>query len=98
MAEGAAAVVKATTGQFLDVYKPYIEEALEKGLLTEKDIDKAIRGNLYVALRLGLLDGKDSADPYKNIGTIPNEVPPYEREEAKQLARDGQVGGAAEEQ
>lgn len=83
MAEGAAAVVKATTGQFLDVYKPYIEEALEKGLLTEKDIDKAIRGNLYVALRLGLLDGKDSADPYKNIGTIPNEVPPYEREEAK---------------
>ena len=80
MAEGAAAVVKATTG-------PYIEEALEKGLLTEKDIDKAIRGNLYVALRLGLLDGKDSADPYKNIGTIPNEVPPYEREEAKQLAR-----------
>ena len=87
MAEGAAAVVKATTGQFLDVYKPYIEEALEKGLLTEKDIDKAIRGNLYVALRLGLLDGKDSADPYKNIGTIPNEVPPYEREEAKQLAR-----------
>lgn len=58
MAEGAAAVVKATTGQFLDVYKPYIEEALEKGLLTEKDIDKAIRGNLYVALRLGLLDGK----------------------------------------
>ncbi len=86
MAEGAA--VKATTGQFLDVYKPYIEEALEKGLLTEKDIDKAIRGNLYVALRLGLLDGKDSADPYKNIGTIPNEVPPYEREEAKQLARE----------
>jgi len=84
MAEGAAAVVKATTGQFLDVYKPYIEEALEKGLL----IDKAIRGNLYVALRLGLLDGKDSADPYKNIGTIPNEVPPYEREEAKQLARE----------
>ena len=57
MAEGAAAVVKATTGQFLDVYKPYIEEALEKGLLTEKDIDKAIRGNLYVA-KLGLLDGK----------------------------------------
>ena len=35
-----------------------------------------------------MLDGKDSADPYKNIGTIPNEVPPYEREEAKQLARE----------
>ena len=88
MAEGAAAVVKATTGQFLDAYKPYIEEALEKGLLTEAEIDEAIRGNLFVALKLGLLDGKDSADPYRHIGTDPNEVPPYEREEAKQLARE----------
>ncbi len=32
-AEGAAAVVKATTGQFLDAYVPYVKEALEKGLL-----------------------------------------------------------------
>lgn len=62
LAEGAAAVVKATTGQFLDEYLPYIKEALEKGYLTEADIDKAIRGNLYVALKLGLLDGKDSKD------------------------------------
>lgn len=30
LAEGAAAVVKATTGQFLDEYLPYIKEALEK--------------------------------------------------------------------
>lgn len=88
LVEGAAAVVKATTGQFLDAYKPYIEEALEKNLLTEKDIDEAIRGNLFVALKLGLLDGKNSADPYRSIGTDPNEVPPYEREEAKQLARE----------
>lgn len=88
MAEGAAAVVKATTGQFLDEYLPHIKEALEKGYLTETDIDEAIRGNLFVALKLGLLDGKDSKDPYRNIGTDPNEVPPYEREEAKNLARE----------
>ena len=88
MAEGAAAVVKATTGQFLDEYLPHIKEALEKGYLTEADIDEAIRGNLFVALKLGLLDGKDSADPYRHIGTDPNEVPPYEREEAKNLARE----------
>lgn len=88
MAEGAAAVVKATTGQFLDEYLPHIKEALEKGYLTEADIDEAIRGNLFVALKLGLLDGKDSKDPYRNIGTDPNEVPPYEREEAKNLARE----------
>ena len=88
MAEGAAAVVKATTGQFLDEYLPHIKEALEKGYLTEADIDEAIRGNLFVALKLGLLDGKDSADPYRHIGTDSNEVPPYEREEAKNLARE----------
>ena len=88
MAEGAAAVVKATTGQFLDEYLPHIKEALEKGYLTEADIDEAIRGNLFVALKLGLLDGKDSADPYRHIGTDSNEVPPCEREEAKNLARE----------
>ncbi len=88
LTEGVAAVVKATTGQFLSAYKPYVEEALEKGLLTEEEIDEAIRGNLYVALRLGLLDGKDSADPYRRIGTDPDEVPPYEREEARRLARE----------
>lgn len=88
LAEGAAAVVKATTGQFLDAYLPHIKEALEKGYLTEADIDKAIRGNLLVALRLGLLDGKDSKDPYRNIGTDTTEVPPFRLEEAKQLARE----------
>lgn len=88
MAEGAAAVVKATTGQFLDAYLPHIKEALEKGYLTEADIDKAIRGNLFVALKLGLLDGKDSKDPYRNIGTDTTEVPPFRLEEAKQLARE----------
>lgn len=88
LAEGAAAVVKATTGQFLDAYLPHIKEALEKGYLTEADIDKAIRGNLFVALKLGLLDGKDSKDPYRNIGTDTTEVPPFRLEEAKQLARE----------
>lgn len=88
LAEGAAAVVKATTGQFLDAYLPHIKEALEKGYLTEADIDKAIRGNLFVALKLGLLDGKDSKDPYRSIGTDTTEIPPYRWEEAKQLARE----------
>lgn len=88
MAEGAAAVVKATTGQFLDVYMPYIKEALEKGLVTEADIDKAIRGNLYVALKLGLLDGEDSKNPYRNIGRDDTEMPPYEREEVHRLVRE----------
>ena len=68
LTEGAAAVVKATVGQFLDDFKPSVYEALKKGLLTEKDIDTAIRGNFYVALRLGLLDADQTMIPYTNIG------------------------------
>ncbi|NDV94918.1 beta-glucosidase [Dysgonomonas sp. 521] len=66
--EGSAAVVKAGIGQFLDNYKPYIYDALEKGMLTEPDIDKAIRGNFYIALKLGLLDADQTKLPYAHIG------------------------------
>jgi len=67
--EGAAAIIKAGIGQFLDTYRPYVVEALAKGLLTEKDIDKAIKGNFYVALRLGLLEADQTKVPYSTIGT-----------------------------
>lgn len=84
-AEGAAAVVKATTGQFLDKYEPYIREALQTGILTEADIDKAIRGNLHVALKLGLLD--DGPNPYTQIGTDTTATPPYLMPEVHQFVR-----------
>ena len=87
-AEGAAAVVKATTGQFLDAYVPYVKEALKKGLLTEADIDKAIRGNIFVALKLGLLDGDNSRNPYLSIGKDSTETPPFMTAEARRLARE----------
>ena len=86
--EGAAAVVKASVGQFLDQYKPYIEEALKEGLLTEKDIDEAIKGNLFVALKLGLLDGKDSKNPYNSIGQDSTLTPPFDTPETRQLVRE----------
>ncbi len=88
MAEGAAAVVKAGVGQFLDRYQPHIEEALQQGLLTEEDVDKAIRGNLFVALKLGLLDGEKSANPYRQIGTDSTETAPFLTKEARLLARE----------
>ena len=87
-AEGAAAVVKATTGQFLDDYKENVKEALEKGLLSEKDIEKAIRGNIMVALKLGLLDGKNSPNPYKEIGRDTTATPPFNTPYASALARE----------
>ena len=84
--EGAAAVVKAGIGQFLDIYKPYVYEALNKGILTEKDIDKAIRGNFYVALRLGLLDGNQTQLPYANIG-VTDTVSPWNKKEVQKFVR-----------
>jgi len=86
MTEGAAAVVKASVGQFLDNFKPYIYEALKKGLLTEKDIDDAIRGNFYVALKLGLLDGDQTKVPYANIG-VTDTVSPWNKLETKAFVR-----------
>ena len=81
----AAGVVKAGTSQFLDRYQPYLKEAVEKGLVTEADIDKVIRGNIYVALKLGLLD---DGCPYAAIGKDSTAMPPYEREEVRQFVRE----------
>jgi beta-glucosidase len=86
MAEGAAAIVKATVGQFLDTYKPFVYEALKTGLLTEKDIDNAIRGNFYVALRLGLLDSDRSTLPYANIG-VTDTISPWLKKETQAFVR-----------
>jgi beta-glucosidase len=85
--EGAAAVVKATVGQFLDTFKPYVYDALKKGLLTERDIDAAIRGNFYVALKLGLLDADQTKVPYTNIG-VTDTVQPWTKPETKAFVRE----------
>ena len=87
LTECAVAVVKASVGQFLDTFKPSIYEALQKGLLTEKDIDDAIRGNFYVALRLGLLDADQSKVPYANIG-VTDTVSPWNKPETKAFVRE----------
>ena len=86
--QGAAAIVKATTGQFLDRYKDEVQEALAAGILTEKDIERAIRGNIMVALKLGLLDGDESPNPYKYIGTDTTAVAPFMTPYASALARE----------
>lgn len=87
LAEGAAATVKATVGQFLDTYKPYIYEALEKNILTEKDIDKAIRGNFFIALKLGLLDADPNKVPYALIG-VNDTISPWSKQSTKDFVRE----------
>lgn len=88
MAEGAAAIIKAKTGMILDRFRDAVNEALQKGLITEKDIEVAIRGNIFVALKLGMLDGEQTTNPYANIGKDSTTTPPYQTAEAREAARD----------
>jgi len=79
-----AAVVKAGIGQFLDDYREPTKAALENGLLTEDDVDAAIRGNLRVMIRLGLLDPPDAV-PYASIGAA-GEPEPWLSEKHREIA------------
>jgi len=85
LAVAAAECLKAGITMFLDDYRASVKEALDKGLITEKDIDDAIYGNLRVVLKLGMLD--DSPDnPYTAIG-ISDTIPPWTKQDAKELVR-----------
>jgi beta-glucosidase len=71
LVEAAQAVLRAGINQFLDEFKPSVNTALERGLLTEADIEHAIRPNFRVMIRLGLLDPPELV-PY---AMIPKEEP-----------------------
>ena len=79
----AAESIKAGIGQFLDNYRDAVRGALQKGLLTEADIDRALRGNFRVMIRLGLLD-PPSRVPYASIGQ--EAVDPWLTDRHKALA------------
>jgi len=82
--QAAASSVKAGIGQFLDKYPDAVRGALKRGLLTETDIDNALKGNFRVMIRLGLLD-PPSMVPYSSIGTEPED--PWLTEKHKAVAR-----------
>jgi len=63
----AVGCIKAGINQFLDRYNDGVSQALEKGLLTEDDIDETLRGVFRVMIKLGQLDPDDMV-PYKQIG------------------------------
>jgi len=81
-----AECIKAGISQFLDTYKPYVYEALERNLITESDIEKVIRKNYKVALKLGLLDNS-SENPYSLIG-IKDTIPTWTKPETKSFVRE----------
>ena len=65
--QAAAASIKAGITQFLDDYLESVIGAFERGLIAETDVDHAVRANLRVMIRLGLLDPPELV-PYSGIG------------------------------
>jgi beta-glucosidase len=81
----AAGCIKAGITMFLDDYRSSLKEALDKGLVTEKEIEEAIYGNLRVLLKLGLLDNS-SKNPYSEIG-VSDTIAPWKKQQAYDLVR-----------
>jgi len=81
----AAECIKAGITMFLDDFRPSLKEALEKGLVTEKEIENAIYGNFRVLLKLGLLDNSPQ-NPYIDIGII-DTIAPWTKQQARDLVR-----------
>jgi beta-glucosidase len=85
-AAAAAACIKAGITKFLDEYKDAVYEALHRKLISVEDIEKAIRGNLRISLKLGLLDHTED-NPYAAIG-VTDTVAPWSKPETKALVRE----------
>ena len=82
LVDAAEAVLRAGIGQFLDDFEPSVNAALERGLLGEADIERAIRPNFRVMIRLGLLDPPELV-PYTKIP----EKEPWNQPDAHALVR-----------
>ncbi|HVU18397.1 MAG TPA: glycoside hydrolase family 3 C-terminal domain-containing protein [Candidatus Didemnitutus sp.] len=82
----AAACLKAGINLYLDVSKEPLQEALKRGLITEKDLDQAIRGRFRMWLRLGLLDPAGTV-PYASIGRTAGAVEPWNDPATHELVR-----------
>jgi beta-glucosidase len=91
MPEAVAATVHAGINQYLDTYKPAMEEALKQGLITEADLDRNLRGVFRVMIKLGMLDPTEKV-PQARIGLDDGRgkvlaPDPWWTPEAKELAR-----------
>lgn len=85
-AAAAAACIKAGITKFLDEYKDAVYEALHRKLISVEDIEKAIRENLRISLKLGLLDHTED-NPYAAIG-VTDTIAPWSKPEIKALVRE----------
>ncbi|KAL2477490.1 Beta-D-xylosidase 4 [Forsythia ovata] len=89
--ETAALAIKSgldlNCGSFLT---DHTQAAIDRGLLNETDINKAISNNFATLMRLGFFDGDPSKQLYGNLG--PKDVcTPANQELAREVAREGIV-------
>ena len=80
----AAATIRAGITQYLEEFEETVHGALERGLLTEAEVEAAIRTNFRVMLRLGLLDPPDAV-PFAAVSE--HDPEPWESEEHRALVR-----------
>ncbi len=84
---GSAAGVKAGVNRFLDDFQPELTKALSEGLVTEADMDTALRNMLRVHLLLGELDAP-GVDPYAKVGREQKDgLSPWSRASSRELVR-----------
>jgi beta-glucosidase len=87
--QAAAAAIRAGIGQILSMFvnmPQQVRLGIKDGLLTEADIDAALRGKFRTVIRLGLLD-PPSMVPYSGIGSA-GEPEPWTTEKHKIVALD----------
>lgn len=86
--EAVAAAIKTGISQILDRDPDIpgrVRRGIERGLLTQADVDTALRGKFRTVIRLGLVD-PPSMVPYARIGSS-REPEPWTTEKHKSLAR-----------
>jgi beta-glucosidase len=82
----SAACMKAGINHFLDRQVEPVTEAVKRGLLSEAQIDEALKGLFRVSIRLGLLDPPERV-PYAKIGSD-GDPEPWSQPEARELVRE----------
>ncbi len=87
--EAAAACIKSGITMFLDRFKDPLNEAIDENLVSEEEIDEAVRGTLRVMLKLGFMDNHPD-NPYTDIG-IKDTIRPWTKPKAIDLARKATV-------
>lgn len=81
--EAVVATLKAGINQYLDVYKDQLRESLKDGLVTQADLDEALRRKFRITVKLGLLDPPELV-PYSKVH---DGSPPWEGDRDQAISR-----------